>query len=280
LDAVCRKAMALQPQDRYATAQALAADVEHWLADEPVTAYREPLLRRLGRWRRRHPALAAVAAVLVLAALGFGVWFKLEPEAVERDVLAALQEVEGLQAQGKWPDARAALERARGRLAGGGPQGLRQRVQQAEADLELVAELEEIRLRQTEVKHGLFDEKGADPAYAAAFRRYEVEVGTADPTEAARRIAASAIREQLIVALDHWAEARPRNDAAGRAWLLGLARRADQDAWRQGLRDAVARNDRHALRRLAQQPGSREQPPVTAVILSRYLWWAGERAEA
>jgi serine/threonine protein kinase len=36
LDAICRKAMALQPQDRYATALALAADVEHCLADEPV----------------------------------------------------------------------------------------------------------------------------------------------------------------------------------------------------------------------------------------------------
>src|SRR5262249_50133436 len=114
LDAICRKAMALKPQDRYATAQALAADVEHWLAGEPVTAYREPLLRRLGRWRRRHPALAAVAVVLFLTAIGFGVWFKLERDAIERDVRAALIEVERLQEQGKWADAKAALERARG----------------------------------------------------------------------------------------------------------------------------------------------------------------------
>jgi serine/threonine-protein kinase len=78
LDAICRKAMALRPQDRYATAQALAADVEHWLADEPVTAYREPLLRRLGRWARRHPALVAASAAGVLVALlaaGAGAWW-------------------------------------------------------------------------------------------------------------------------------------------------------------------------------------------------------------
>src|SRR5262249_27501248 len=46
LEAVCLKAMASKPEDRYATARALAAEVEHWLADEPVTAYREPLVER------------------------------------------------------------------------------------------------------------------------------------------------------------------------------------------------------------------------------------------
>ena len=35
--------MALRPEDRYASARALAEDVEHWLADEPVSAWREPL---------------------------------------------------------------------------------------------------------------------------------------------------------------------------------------------------------------------------------------------
>jgi formylglycine-generating enzyme required for sulfatase activity/tRNA A-37 threonylcarbamoyl transferase component Bud32 len=75
LDAVCLKAMALKPGDRYPSPRALADDLEHWLADEPVTAYREPWHRRLGRWRRRHPT-AVTAGVLVLvtavAAIGIG----------------------------------------------------------------------------------------------------------------------------------------------------------------------------------------------------------------
>jgi eukaryotic-like serine/threonine-protein kinase len=50
LEAVCRKAMALRPEDRYDSALALAADVEHWLADEPVVAFRESALARLRRW--------------------------------------------------------------------------------------------------------------------------------------------------------------------------------------------------------------------------------------
>ena len=33
--------MARQPADRYESGRALADDIEHWLADEPVSAYRE-----------------------------------------------------------------------------------------------------------------------------------------------------------------------------------------------------------------------------------------------
>jgi serine/threonine-protein kinase len=54
LEAVCLKAMALKPEDRYPSARALADDIEHFLADEPVAAYREPWRVRAGRWVRRH----------------------------------------------------------------------------------------------------------------------------------------------------------------------------------------------------------------------------------
>jgi serine/threonine protein kinase/formylglycine-generating enzyme required for sulfatase activity len=75
LEAVCLKAMALRPEQRYASAQELAEDVEHWLADEPVAAYPEPLRLRLARWRRRHPALVTGTVALAftaLVALGVG----------------------------------------------------------------------------------------------------------------------------------------------------------------------------------------------------------------
>jgi serine/threonine-protein kinase len=68
LEAVCLKAMALRPADRYGSARALADEVEHWLADEPVAAHREPWPARLARWGRRHrPVVAAAAALLVTA---------------------------------------------------------------------------------------------------------------------------------------------------------------------------------------------------------------------
>ena len=62
LEAIALKAMATRPEDRYRSARALADEVEHWLAGAPVSAYPDRLLARVGRWCRRHPALASVAA--------------------------------------------------------------------------------------------------------------------------------------------------------------------------------------------------------------------------
>jgi formylglycine-generating enzyme required for sulfatase activity/tRNA A-37 threonylcarbamoyl transferase component Bud32 len=66
LEAVCLKAMALRPEERYASARALAGDVDRWLADEPVSAYREPWPRRLARWRRRHATFVTAGALVIL----------------------------------------------------------------------------------------------------------------------------------------------------------------------------------------------------------------------
>lgn len=69
LEAVCRRAMAVKPEDRYESAADLAADVEHWLADEPVAAYRDPPGARARRWVRRNRTLASAAVVLLLVGL-------------------------------------------------------------------------------------------------------------------------------------------------------------------------------------------------------------------
>ena len=69
LDAICRKAMAKRPEDRYESALALASDVESWLADEPVSAWREPPSARLRRWARRRSRLVAGLAAGILTAL-------------------------------------------------------------------------------------------------------------------------------------------------------------------------------------------------------------------
>lgn len=69
LEAICLKAMANGQQDRYPSPRALAEDLEHWLADESVSAYREPMLTRTARWARRHKVAVAAATGLVLTAL-------------------------------------------------------------------------------------------------------------------------------------------------------------------------------------------------------------------
>jgi tetratricopeptide (TPR) repeat protein/tRNA A-37 threonylcarbamoyl transferase component Bud32 len=101
LEAVCLKAMALRPADRYDSARALADEIEHWLADEPVTSYREPWGWRLARWTRRHRAwvqsgaAAALAIVLILVAAAASIrhaWhLETLREAQENRRLAALR---------------------------------------------------------------------------------------------------------------------------------------------------------------------------------------------
>ena len=73
LEAVCLKAMALKPGDRYASPRALADEIERWMADEPVTARREPTIEQARRWvRRNRTAVIAVGAALVVAVAGLG----------------------------------------------------------------------------------------------------------------------------------------------------------------------------------------------------------------
>jgi tetratricopeptide (TPR) repeat protein/tRNA A-37 threonylcarbamoyl transferase component Bud32 len=115
LEAVCLKAMARLPEERYASARELAADVERWLADEPTTAWREPLTERARRWARRHRTLMACLGVLLLTAtaglavgLGLVNAEKNRTKIAEENTRKALEQVTA--EQGK---TQAALEKSR-----------------------------------------------------------------------------------------------------------------------------------------------------------------------
>jgi serine/threonine-protein kinase len=82
LEAVCMKAMATKPADRYATCRALAEDVERWMADEPVSAWREPPSRRFLRWLARHrTGVTAAGVALVVALAGTGIVLAVQSQA-------------------------------------------------------------------------------------------------------------------------------------------------------------------------------------------------------
>lgn len=78
--------MARDPADRYGTPLELARDIDAYLADSPVTAYREPPLRRLARWARRHRTMAqiGVAALALLLLFAAGMNFILRRAAHEQ----------------------------------------------------------------------------------------------------------------------------------------------------------------------------------------------------
>jgi serine/threonine-protein kinase len=100
LEAVCLKAMALNPDDRYDTPRAFADDLERWSADEPVTAFPDRWGRRLARWSRRHrsatraaaASLVVVAAVATIAALAIGREHAQTRDALKAEKLARFNE--------------------------------------------------------------------------------------------------------------------------------------------------------------------------------------------
>jgi serine/threonine-protein kinase len=65
LEAITLKAMSTTQSQRFNSSLELANDIEAWLADEPTTAYRDPLWQRVKRWLKRHPAIAAATAASV-----------------------------------------------------------------------------------------------------------------------------------------------------------------------------------------------------------------------
>jgi WD40 repeat protein/serine/threonine protein kinase len=67
LEAICLKCLEKSPEHRYATAAALEADLRRYLAGEPTHARPLGTVRRLGKWARRRPAVAGLAAVLAVA---------------------------------------------------------------------------------------------------------------------------------------------------------------------------------------------------------------------
>ncbi len=91
LEAVCLKAMATRPEDRYPSCRALADDLECWLADEAVSAWREPWPVRARRWasRRRTLVTVAVGATALAAVVStLSAWATARALVSERHALA------------------------------------------------------------------------------------------------------------------------------------------------------------------------------------------------
>lgn len=74
LNAICGQAMEFDAQKRYTNAELLAADLEAWLLDEPVSVLPETRLQKVRRWAKSHPAMVAGGlASLLFTLLAMGI---------------------------------------------------------------------------------------------------------------------------------------------------------------------------------------------------------------
>jgi len=292
-------------QARAEAAQAAAAQERRAKEEAEARAAAERHVRRLTA------GLAVVVIVALVAAGGIGFWLKQEHDAqaraaaqqlerIERAVQTDLKEAALLQSREQWADAKAAIERAQGRF--GEPplaeplQRLADGIRGAQADLDMVARLEDIRMKMVKLDNVAFDYKRTEPDYAAAFAAYGLSLKPAALAQEAERIRASAIRAQLVAGLDYWLFVKwhtaPRDgfsdilmNARIRLGELGvktagpgaadphveLLTLVDNDAWRQQLRDPVGRHSESRLQKLAAARDVLDQPPAHLALLGKYM---------
>lgn len=93
LEAICRRAMAINPAERYSSAGALADDLEAWMRAEPLYWTNPSAFRVVRLWSKRKPAAATSLTLLLVAILTAAI------TVAHYSRVAAAAEVERAQAQ-------------------------------------------------------------------------------------------------------------------------------------------------------------------------------------
>jgi tetratricopeptide (TPR) repeat protein len=348
LVALARHCLAAQAADRPRDAGAVAAAVTTYQRSVQERLRQAELGRaraqvQAAEERKRRRLTLALAAAVLLALLGVGVgayWQQRQRARADLAVGGGLAQAELLAAQAREAPLQAdryrqAVEAARvaAELAEGASADVRQRAQELLARLQaeeeeagkdraLLAELLDVRSPREGPKYQIdaqglmlaLAEPTADEQFAAAFRRWGLDVDGTAAAEAEARLKArpAAVVAEVVAALDEWAGERRRQGRPAAEWRrpAELAALLDDDpgSKRRELREILARGrlpleraldvlsatlrpvpvpvevplgpDRARLRQLAEQTDPAAEPALGLLTLSQALGEAGEGARA
>jgi serine/threonine-protein kinase len=285
LETICMKCLRKSPRLRYGTAGELADDLGRFRRGEAIAARPEGPAARLARRVRRRPALSAAvaaSALLLCVVVGGGLWVLSDRSADRRAKAAAevateqaaerdVEEMVGWLRQSSWPEARAALERAKGRVGDRGSAEFKRRTELGRRDVELGMHLDAIVLAAYDTRDGT-PNFSSSQEFLAAFRGAGLGEAYDDTDVVAERIRESHIRNALLVALDQWASFT--GDLRMVDWMREVARKADPDSanWRNRAADPATWNDQEAFAELLKTA------PVAARAIPTLLAGEGRMA--
>ncbi|MHB8953710.1 MAG: tetratricopeptide repeat protein [Pirellulaceae bacterium] len=287
LDWIVMKALEKERERRYETATGLAADIRRYLDDEPVTASPPSAVYRFRKFARRNRVgLTIVTLILffVISLVGGASWVlhnrAMRQAVLEENAGEAVNQAEMYIKQQQCAEALAKVQQADLLLGSSGPDALRARTRRARADAEMLKELDAISLQRTSSQDAeLFDLTGTNARYAAAFRKYGIDVTEISPQEGAVLVRNSVIREALLSGLDVWTQLKRPVDPQ-RSRIREIADAVDNNAWRRTFRATLFENKWNKLKELAAQEEALEQPPAVLAWLGSVLEEKGMGPEA
>jgi tetratricopeptide (TPR) repeat protein len=228
----------------------------------------------------------AVLPVAVGAAIATGNWLRQQhaakvhrQEQARHAIATALTLADELRRKESWSEGLRLLTETSTHLAEADSPQLESQLAQARSDFRVAADLEGVMGGSAVGSNDLYNYKDRDAEFRKAFQRAGLEIGdVAEP--AAEYIRASAIREQLVAAVDDWAlDAFLLNDGPLVKRLLRIAKLADPEPrWRDRFRNPSSWSSEQQLLRLAAEAFKTSPSPSAhqLTLLARLLRQKGD----